>query len=71
MRARFDAAASQVQKIAMLRRYGWGVPDLGRALWSATDDATLMVEDALLPFRRGRVRNQDAKHEPASVTLAA
>ena len=52
MRARFDAAASQVQKIAMLRRYGWGVPDLGRALWSATDDATLMVEDALLPFRR-------------------
>lgn len=52
MRARFDAAASQVQKMAMLRRYGWGVPDLGRALWSATDDATLMVEDALLPFRR-------------------
>jgi hypothetical protein len=36
----------------MLRRYGWGVPDLGRALLSATDDATLMVEDALLPFRR-------------------
>jgi hypothetical protein len=52
MRARFDAAASQGQKMAMLRRYGWGVPDLGRALWSATDDATLMVEDALLPFRR-------------------
>ncbi|PWB88533.1 S8 family peptidase [Methylosinus sporium] len=52
MRARFDAAASQVQKMAVLRRYGWGVPDLGRALWSATDDATLMVEDALLPFRR-------------------
>lgn len=52
MRARFDAAASQVQKMAMLRRYGWGVPDLGRALLSATDDATLMVEDALLPFRR-------------------
>ncbi|MFC5384659.1 S8 family peptidase [Aquamicrobium segne] len=52
MRERFDAAASQAQKMAMLRRYGWGVPDLGRALWSATDDATLMVEDALLPFRR-------------------
>jgi hypothetical protein len=52
MRARFDAAASQAQKMAMLRRYGWGVPDLARALWSATDDATLMVEDALLPFRR-------------------
>jgi hypothetical protein len=36
----------------MLRRYGWGVPDLGRSVLSATDDATLMVEDALLPFRR-------------------
>jgi hypothetical protein len=52
MRARFDAAKPQAQKMAMLRRYGWGVPDLGRALWSAADDATLMVEDALLPFRR-------------------
>jgi len=49
MRARFDVA-SQVQKMAMLRRYGWGVADLGRALWSAADDATLMVEDALLRF---------------------
>jgi hypothetical protein len=52
MRARFDAAAGQAQKMAMLRRYGWGVPDLQRALMSAANDATLMVEDALLPFRR-------------------
>lgn len=52
MRQRFDAAGSQSQKLAMLRRYGWGVPDLGRALMSATNDATLMVEDALLPFRK-------------------
>lgn len=51
MRVHIDAAP-QAQKIAMLRRYGWGVPDLGRAVMSATDDATLMVEDALLPFRR-------------------
>jgi Subtilase family len=52
MRARFDAAPSQVQKLALLRRYGWGVPELTRALLSASDDATLIVEDALLPFRR-------------------
>jgi len=52
MRARFDAAGSQAQKMAMLRRYGWGVPDLGRALLSAADDATLMIEDALQPFQR-------------------
>jgi hypothetical protein len=52
MRARFDAAASQAQKMAMLRRYGWGVPDFKRAILSASNDATLMVEDALLPFRK-------------------
>jgi hypothetical protein len=52
MRARFDAAGSQAQKMAMLRRYGWGVPDLARALLSASNDATLMAEDALFPFRK-------------------
>ena len=44
--------AGQAQKAAMLRRYGWGVPDIGRAVMSTTDDATLMVEDALLPFQK-------------------
>jgi hypothetical protein len=52
MRAHFDAAPSQSQKLALLRRYGWGVPDLTRALLSAANDATLIVEDALLPFRK-------------------
>lgn len=52
MRAWFNAAGSQAQKAALLRRYGWGVPDLDRALLSASNDATLMIEDALLPFRR-------------------
>jgi hypothetical protein len=52
MRAWFDAAGSQAQRAALLRRYGWGVPNLKRALLSASNDATLMVEDALLPFRK-------------------
>jgi len=52
MRQRFDQAGSQGQKMALLRRYGWGVPDLNRALLSASNDATLMIEDALLPFRK-------------------
>jgi hypothetical protein len=52
MRARFDAVPSQAQKLSLLRRYGWGVPDLTRSLLSAANDATLMVEDALLPFRK-------------------
>lgn len=52
MRARFDSADSQAQRAALLRRYGWGVPDLERALRSASNDATLMIEDALVPFRK-------------------
>jgi hypothetical protein len=52
MRQRFDAAGSQAQKLSMLRRYGWGVPSFERAVHSASNDATLMVEDALLPFRK-------------------
>jgi len=52
MRAWFDGAGTQAQRAALLRRYGWGVPALDRALRSASNDATLMVEDALLPFRR-------------------
>ena len=52
MRRRIEGAGSQAQRTAMLRRYGWGVPDHLRALYSASDDATLMVQDALLPFKR-------------------
>jgi hypothetical protein len=52
MRRHIDQASTQAQKTAMLRRYGWGVPTFQRAIYSATNDATLMVEDALLPFRR-------------------
>ena len=52
MREWFNAANTSAQRAALLRRYGWGVPDLDRALRSATNDATLMVEDALLPFRK-------------------
>ena len=69
MRAHLDAAGSQAQKAAMLRRHGWGVPDRGRAIMSATNDATLMVEDALLPFRKdgSQIRT---RHAPTQAALA-
>jgi hypothetical protein len=34
----------------LIRRYGFGVPDLNRALLSAQNDLTLVVEDRLQPF---------------------
>lgn len=53
MRARINAcngAKGQIQ--ALVRRYGYGVPDLGRALLSTVNDLTLIVEDELQPFHR-------------------
>lgn len=52
MRARFDACGGKRGMQALLRRYGYGVPDLGRALLSASNDLTLMVEDEVQPFQR-------------------
>ncbi len=35
-----------------LRCYGYGVPDLELAMWSARDHLTLVVQDELSPFRK-------------------
>jgi hypothetical protein len=68
MRQRVDHGGSQAQKMAMLRRYGRGVPSFRRALFSASNDATLMVEDALLPFRKDgsaiKTRDMNLHHLP-------
>lgn len=38
------------QRHNRLRVYGYGVPDLNRALWSAGNNATLIIQDSLQPF---------------------
>jgi hypothetical protein len=53
MRGRVDAChgvKAQIQ--SLVRRYGYGVPDLGRALLSTRNDLTLIVQDELQPFQR-------------------
>ncbi|MFV3132012.1 S8 family peptidase [Niveispirillum sp. KHB5.9] len=49
MRARM-AGRSKTELHSLLRRYGYGVPDLDRAILSASNDLTLMIEDELRPF---------------------
>ncbi|TAU38059.1 S8 family peptidase [Rhizobium leguminosarum] len=66
MKGHFDGSGTQAMKMAMLRRYGWGVPDISRALRSATDDATLVVEDVLLPFKK-----EDSRIKTRSMNLHA
>lgn len=46
----FAPAKTQQHKVSLLRRYGWGVPSLPRALQSATDALTLVAEDTIRPF---------------------
>ncbi len=40
----------------LLRHYGYGVPDLERASWSATNALTLVAQDALKPFQKTKSR---------------
>lgn len=68
MRAHVDACNGRKGLIhSLVRRYGYGVPDLDRALLSAQNDLTLMVEDALTPFNKegsASVKTRDMKvHE--------
>ena len=36
----------------LLRRCGFGVPDVNRALWSVNNSLTMVVEESLRPYRR-------------------
>ncbi|MDZ4684142.1 MAG: S8 family peptidase [Planctomycetaceae bacterium] len=49
------------ERHARLRCYGYGVPDLARALWSLTNSATMLVENELQPFDKvdGKVKTKD------------
>lgn len=41
---------TQADKDRLLRCYGFGVPSLQRAMWSASNSVTLIVQDSLQPF---------------------
>lgn len=53
----FDNASSTRSREALVRRYGFGVPDEQRALWSAKNELTLVVQDVIRPFAGGRFRD--------------
>ncbi len=50
MKKHFDEVTSEQQKRAVLRKYGYGVPNYGRAVLSSANDLTLIAEDELQPF---------------------
>jgi hypothetical protein len=47
------AKRTKAEYLKLLRRYGYGVPDLQRALFSAKDALTLIAQDRLMPYAKG------------------
>ena len=48
----FNKKLKQTDKKTLIRRYGYGVPNLERSLKSSNSDLTLIIEDELIPFRK-------------------
>jgi hypothetical protein len=64
MRNRINACNGVKNQIqGLVRRYGYGVPNVVRALLSTRNDLTLMVEDELQPFQleKSSVKTRDMK----------
>jgi hypothetical protein len=50
MRAEVDGANSKAQRLALLRRYGWGVPSEDSVLNSTRQAVTMVTQDEFIPF---------------------
>lgn len=56
MKARFDAVTGKRDRLKLLRRYGYGVPNMTRALRSAQDAVTLVIQGDIRPYEKRRMR---------------
>lgn len=63
MNARFKAQTSRNKRASLLRRYGMGVPDVVRAIRSATDALTLVDEADIHPYERDGANNDGKGRE--------
>jgi hypothetical protein len=45
-------SATKADYVGLIRHCGWGAPNLDRALWSAGNSLTLLVEDVLHPYQK-------------------
>ncbi len=61
MRAEVGHAANVKELEFLLRCYGFGVPEVERALWSAANALTLVIQDNLRPFE-GETTNEMKLH---------
>lgn len=61
MRNHLPDNPSQANKRALIRRYGYGVPDLARAIRSLSNDVTMVIEGSVQPYAAsgGAVKTKD------------
>jgi len=45
-----DRPPNKDDYVHLIRHCGWGTPDLNRALWSAADSLTMLIEDQVHPY---------------------
>jgi hypothetical protein len=56
MRGHLQEAGGKTARARLVRRYGFGVPNIERALRSASSAVTLIAQDVIRPFHDGRMR---------------
>jgi hypothetical protein len=57
-----DKSHTKNDYVRLVRHCGWGVPDVGRAMWSASNSLTLIVEDSVHPYKKkddGQIGTRD------------
>jgi len=64
MQAHLRGAGGKRARARLVRRYGFGVPHLGRALRSADDALTLVAQATIRPFVEGKMREMQLHELP-------
>ena len=64
MQAAIDATSSKVARGKLVRRYGFGVPDVSRAVRSANDALTLIVQGVIHPYAKGKMHEMHVHDLP-------
>ena len=64
MEAHLPPSPTRRHRVNLTRRYGAGVPSLERALRSANDSLTLIVESTIRPFTDGKLREMHVHDLP-------
>ncbi len=64
MQAAIDANPGKVARGKLVRRYGFGVPDLSRAVRSANDALTLIAQGVIHPYAKGKMREMHVHQLP-------